>query len=204
MGLKTFGLMAVDWEERVNIERLRQERLARVKNALKKSEIGALLCFDMNNIRYITATHIGTWAMDKLVRFSLLPQDDEPILWDFGSAARHHQIYCPWLGERSRAGISTLRGATNPSSGLAEDVAKKIKLELEMRNLHNEPVAVDVIEMPVLFALQAQGLNVVDGQQLMHEVRKIKTQDEITLLNTATMMVDVTDVMTVESVGETF
>ncbi len=42
MGLKTFGLMAVDWEERVNIERLRQERLRRVKNALKKSEIGAL------------------------------------------------------------------------------------------------------------------------------------------------------------------
>ena len=190
MGLKTFGLMAVDWEERVNIERLRQERLARVKIALKQSEMGALLCFDMNNIRYITATHIGTWAMDKLVRFSLLPQDDEPILWDFGSAARHHQIYCPWLGERSRAGISTLRGATHPGSGLAEDVAKKIKLELEMRNLQNEPVGVDVIEIPVLFALQAQGIKVVDGQQLMHQVRKIKTQDEITLLNTATMMVD--------------
>ncbi len=56
--------------------------------------------------------------------------------------------------------------------------------------MHNEPVGVDVIEMPVLFALQAQGIKVVDGQQLMHEVRKIKTQDEITLLNTATMMVD--------------
>jgi len=190
MGLKTFGLMGVDWEERVNLERLRQERLKRIKAALKKSEMGALLCFDMNNVRYITATHIGTWAMDKLVRFSLLPQDDEPIMWDFGSAARHHQIYCPWLGERSRAGISTLRGATHPGSGLAEDVAKKIKLELEKRKLHNEPVGVDVIEMPVLFALQAQGLKVVDGQQLMHEVRKIKTQDEITLLNTATMMVD--------------
>ncbi len=190
MGLKTFGLMGVDWEERVNLERLRQERLKRIKAALKKSEMGSLLCFDMNNIRYITATHIGTWAMDKLVRFSLLPQDDEPIMWDFGSAARHHQIYCPWLAERSRAGISTLRGATHPGSGLAEDVAKKIKLELEKRKLHNEPVGVDVIELPVLFALQAQGLKVVDGQQLMHEVRKIKTQDEITLLNTACMMVD--------------
>jgi Xaa-Pro aminopeptidase len=182
--------MGVDWEERVNIERLRQERLTRVKEALKKSEMGALLCFDMNNIRYITATHIGTWAMDKLVRYSLLPQDDEPIIWDFGSAARHHQIYCPWLGERSRAGISTLRGATHPASGLAEDVAKKIKLELEKRKLQNEPVGVDVIELPVLFALQAQGIKVVDGQQLMHNVRKIKTRDEITLLNTACMMVD--------------
>jgi Xaa-Pro aminopeptidase len=190
MGLKTFGLMGVDWEERVNLERLRQDRLNRIKAALKKSEMGALLCFDMNNIRYITATHIGTWAMDKLVRFSLLPQDDEPIVWDFGSAARHHQIYCPWLAERSRAGISTLRGATHPGSGLAEDVAKKIKLELEKRKLLSEPVGVDVIELPVLFALQAQGIKVVDGQQLMHEVRKIKTQDEITLLNTACMMVD--------------
>jgi Xaa-Pro aminopeptidase len=190
MALKTFGLMDVDWEQRVNIDRLRRERLDRIKVALKKSELGALLCFDMNNIRYITATHIGTWAMDKLVRFSLLPQEDEPILWDFGSAARHHQIYCPWLGERSRAGISTLRGATNPDSALASDVAKKIKLELEKRHLQNDPIGVDVIEMPVLFALQAEGIKVVDGQQLMHEVRKIKTQDEITLLNTACMMVD--------------
>ncbi|HEY1235297.1 MAG TPA: Xaa-Pro peptidase family protein [Candidatus Binatia bacterium] len=190
MGLKTYGLMAVDWEERVNVDRLRRERLDRIKVALKKSELGALLCFDMNNIRYITATHIGTWAMDKLVRFSLLPQDDEPILWDFGSAARHHQIYCPWLGERSRAGISTLRGATNPGSALATDVAKKIKRELEKRHLQNQPVGVDIIEMPVLFALQAEGIKVIDGQQLMHEVRKVKTRDEITLLNTACMMVD--------------
>ncbi len=76
-----------------------------------KSELGALLCFDMNNIRYITATHIGTWAIDKLIRFCLLTRDGEPIMWDFGSAARHHKIYNPWLGEdRSRAGISTLRG----------------------------------------------------------------------------------------------
>src|SRR5919106_2904764 len=190
MALKTFGLMGVDWEERVNLERLRQDRLNRIKSALKKSEMGALLCFDMNNIRYITATHIGTWAMDKLVRFSLLPQDDEPIIWDFGSAARHHQIYCPWIAERSRAGISTLRGATHPASGLADDVAKKIRVELEQRRLLNDPVGVDVIELPVLFALQAQGIKVVDGQQLMHQVRKIKTQDEITLLNTACMMVD--------------
>jgi Xaa-Pro aminopeptidase len=190
MGLKTFGLMQVDWEARVDLERLRRDRLARVKSALKKSAMGALLCFDMNNIRYITATHIGTWAMDKLVRFTLLPQDDEPIIWDFGSAARHHQIYCPWIGERSRAGISTLRGATSPAAGLAEDVAKKILTELKTRKLEKEPLGVDVVELPVLFALQAQGIKVVDCQQLMHNVRKIKTQDEISLLNTACMMVD--------------
>ena len=187
MGLRTYGLMAVDWEERVNMERLRSERLARVKRLLKHSELGALLCFDMNNIRYITATHIGTWAMDKLVRFTLLAQDDEPILWDFGSAARHHALYCPWLGERSRAGISTLRGAYPDR---AKDVARKIRVELEARGLLKEPLGVDVIELPVLFALQAEGIRVVDGQGLMQEVRKIKTLDEITCLTTACMMVD--------------
>src|SRR5574341_2332101 len=131
MSLKTYGSMAVDWEERVDFDRLRRERLARVKSLLKQSDMGALLCFDMNNVRYITATHIGTWAQDKVNRFTLLPQDDEPILWDFGSAARHHQLYCPWLGERSRAGISLLRGALSPESGQAEDVARKIRIELE-------------------------------------------------------------------------
>lgn len=190
MAIKSYGLMTVDWEERVNVERLRTERLTRIKRLLKESELGALLCFDMNNVRYITATHLGTWAMDKLARFTLLPQDDDPILWDFGSAARHHQMYCPWLGERSRAGISTQRGAMLPAAGRAEAVAQKIRVELEERGLMGQPVGVDEIELPVLFALQKEGIQVVDGQQLMQQARLIKTQDEITLLTTACMMVD--------------
>ena len=152
--------------------------------------MGALLCFDMNNVRYLTATHIGTWAQDKISRFALLAQNDEPILWDFGSAARHHQQNCPWLGDRSRAGIPLLRGAMSPEMGRAEDVAKKIKTELEMRGLHNEPVGIDIVEPPILFALQKLGITVIDGQQLMSDIREIKTQDEILLLNHSAMMVD--------------
>ncbi len=106
MALKTYGSMAVDWEKRIDFDRLRRERLARAKALLAKSEMGALLCFDMNNVRYITATHIGTWAQDKNSRFTLLPQNDEPILWDFGSAAKHHQLNCPWLGETLACGNS--------------------------------------------------------------------------------------------------
>ena len=190
MGLKTSGRMAVDWEERVNFDRLRRERLERATNELAVSELGALLCFDMNNIRYITATQIGTWAYDKLIRFALLPRGDEPILWDFGSAARHHQLYCPWLGERSRAGLSTFRGSIAPEAGRAEDVARKIKAELELRGLLGEPVGIDIVEPPVMFALQAAGIKVVDGQQVMQRARMIKTQDEITLLNQSCAMVD--------------
>jgi Xaa-Pro aminopeptidase len=191
MGIHTYGTMAVDWEERIRFDRLRDERLARIKQLLAESDIAALLCFDMTNVRYITATHIGTWAQDKLNRFCLLPQGDEPIMWDFGSAARHHQLYNPWLDAgRSRAGISTMRGAMAPEAGRAEDVAEKIRAELAERDLLSEPVGIDAIEPPVLFALQAAGVNVVDGQQLLQQARVIKSQDEITLLNAACMMVD--------------
>jgi Xaa-Pro aminopeptidase len=188
MALHSYGTNVVDWEQRADVDRLRRERLARAKVFLEQSELGALLCFDMANIRYITATHIGTWAMDKLNRFCLLPRGGEPIMWDFGSAARHHKLYNPWLGEeRSRPGISTLRGSVK---GRAESVAAKIRAELEEYDLMGAPLGVDMIELPVLFALQAEGIEVVDCQALMQDVRKIKTPDEITLLNTACAMVD--------------
>src|SRR5246127_4225572 len=91
MGLKTHGTMAVDWENRIDFERLRRERLQKAKDLLAQSSMGSLLCFDMNNLRYLTSTHIGTWAQDKANRFTLLPQNEQPILWDFGSAARSEE-----------------------------------------------------------------------------------------------------------------
>src|SRR6476660_706426 len=166
MAIRTYGPNAVDWEARVDMDRLRTDRLQRLRQHLDASELGALLTFDFSNIRYMTATHIGTWAMDKLIRFALLPRGGEPVIWDFGSAAKHHQLYNPWLdgAKRARAGVSTLRGAFNPDAGIADDVANKVYAELAEYGLTGEPVGVDIIEMPVLQALSARGLQVVDGQ----------------------------------------
>jgi len=209
----TTGMNAVDWEARVDMDRLRWDRLGRLKAELERSDLGALLAFDFSNIRYMTATHIGTWAMDKLIRFSLLTRQSDPISWDFGSAARHHAMYNPWLdvttaeldadpdapheGARrprlergARAGISTLRGAFTPDAGIAEELARKIKRELEKFGVADQPLGVDVIELPVLFALQQLGIEVVDGQQVFMEARRIKTSDEIRLLTQAASMVD--------------
>ncbi len=192
MSIRTFGTNAVDWEERIDLARLRDERLAKLRATLEASELGALLTFDFANIRYMTATHIGTWAMDKLIRFAVLPRGGEPVLWDFGSAAKHHQLFNPWLDgeDRARAGISTLRGAFNPAAGIAEDVAKKVATVLREHDLADAPIGVDLVEMPILAALQAEGLTVVDGQQVFLQARKIKTVDEIALLTQACSMVD--------------
>ena len=192
MAIRTYGANAVDWEQRIDLDRLRRERLERLTGMLERSELGALLSFDFSNIRYMTSTHIGTWAMDKLIRFALLPRGGEPIVWDFGSAARHHQLFNPWLDgtKRARAGISTLRGAMHPHAGVAETLARNVARELADRGLTGAPLGVDVIEMPVLAALRAEGLDVVDGQQLFMEARRIKTPDEIALLAHACAMVD--------------
>lgn len=195
MGIATYGASSPDWEQRIDVGALRDERLTRLSARLAESELGALLSFDFANIRYMTSTHIGTWAMDKLIRFALLPRDAQPIIWDFGSAARHHQLYNPWLDNedgtsRSRAGISTLRGAFHPDADIAGEVARKIKAELDLRGLAGAPLGVDVIEPPVLFALQAAGITVVDGQQVFLEARRIKTREEIALLTQACSMVD--------------
>jgi Xaa-Pro aminopeptidase len=192
MAIRTYGANAVDWEQRIDLDRLRRERLERLSGMLERSELGAVLSFDFANIRYMTSTHIGTWAMDKLIRFALLPRGGEPIVWDFGSAARHHQLFNPWLDgtKRARAGISTLRGAMHPDAGVAETLAGNVARELADQGLTGAPLGVDVIEMPVLAALRAEGLDVVDGQQLFMEARRIKTPDEIALLTHACAMVD--------------
>jgi Xaa-Pro dipeptidase len=185
------GSMTVDWEERVDPDRLRSYRFGRARDALAASELGALLLFDFNNIRYVTSTHIGEWARDKMTRFALLTRGGQPHLWDFGSAAKHHRLYCPWLPpENIRGGMIGLRGAVAPDAGLFTRAAREIAEILAAEGVSDMPVGVDIVEPPMLAALQDLGIDVRDGQQTMLDAREVKSRDEITLLNTACAMVD--------------
>jgi Xaa-Pro aminopeptidase len=189
--LPALGTMGVDFEERVDYRRLHKYRIGRVRQALENSELGALITFDVNNIRYITSTKIGEWERDKLSRWALLTRGGEPILWDFGSAAVHHKLFCPWLEpENMRAGLVGLRGTVHPDFGLMERHAKEIYGLLKEAGVEKMPIGIDIIEPPMMFQLQKVGLKIVDGQQTMLEAREIKNVDEIALLNRAAAMVD--------------
>ncbi|MFM1916884.1 MAG: hypothetical protein RJB01_399 [Actinomycetota bacterium] len=185
------GIIGVDWEERVDFERLRSYRIARAKEALANSELGALLVFESSNIRYLTATHIGTWGYNKTERWALLTRTGEPWVWDFGSAAKNHRMYSPWLiPEHSRGGNNGLQGAISPTSGLPRGTAQEIAAILKEEGVAGMPLGVDVIEMPMLRELEAAGIMVQDGQQVMLDARQIKNKDEILLLSQAAAMVD--------------
>ena len=156
--------LGTDWEQRVDFSRLRSERSNKVRTALDHSDIGSLILFDMNNIRYTTATHIGNWARDKLFRCCLVMRGADPILWDIGSAARTHQMFAPWNDKANwRAGISSWRGSIPEEVGVERGNARRLAGILRDHGLAGEPVGVDVVELPVLRALEAEGLHIVDG-----------------------------------------
>jgi Xaa-Pro aminopeptidase len=185
------GTMGVDYEQRVDFHRLRDYRLNRALQALEASECGAFLLFDFYNIRYTTQTWIGGALGDKMSRYALLMPDGKPHIWDFGSAAKHHRLFSPWIHDgHSHAGMLGLRGAIHPEVGLMKEAVTMIKGMLTDAGVADDPIGVDIVEPAFLFEMQAQGLKVVDIQQHMLDARAIKSADEIMLLSQAAAMVD--------------
>jgi Xaa-Pro aminopeptidase len=192
MPIASLGATAgVDWEQRIDFPRLRSERLARAQAALRESDLGALLLFDPNNIRYVTSTHIGEWARDKNARFALLFREAPPVLWDFGSAARHHKLYAPWLPESSwRAGVTSMRGAMPQETGVPDAMVANVVHELREHDVLGEPLGIDMSDMVTLDALHRAGVATTDAQRVMLKARKNKTEDEKALLSHAAACVD--------------
>ena len=165
------GILTVDWEERVDYGRLRDYR--------------------QSNVRYLSSTHIGTWGYNKTERWVLLTRTGTPWIWDFGSKAANHRLYSPWLdSSQVRGGNTGLQGAISPDSGLPADAAAEIAAVLRDEGVDDMPLGVDVTELPLLRSLEAEGIDVRDGQQGMLDAREIKNQDEIMLLSQAAAMVD--------------
>ena len=185
------GKTNVDFEERVDFRRLHRYRVSRAQQALADSDLGALLCFDNNNIRYLTSSVIGEWSRDKICRYALFTGNANPYLWDFGSAAAHHRLYATWLKQdHCRAGMLGLRGSVPEDANLFKRAAEEIRDLLKVEGVADMPLGVDIVEPPMLFALQAVGLEIRDGQQVFLDARQIKSMDEIVLLNQSAGMVD--------------
>jgi Xaa-Pro aminopeptidase len=183
-----YGTMGVDFEERVNFDRLRKERLEKAKAALKASGLGSLVCYDFDNIRYITGTTIGEWCRNKMNRYCILPIDGEPLLFDPATPAK--KISCPWIADRVFPAVGSMRGAIPPETGSVEKVAQDILKWLKKYGVEEKPVGMDIADIPLVRALEKKSLEIVDGQEVMLEARIIKTKDEIELLKVAAAMVD--------------
>ena len=184
----TWGTMSKDWEAGVDFGKLQRDRLERAQQAVSDAGFGAFLCFNFDNIRYITSTHIGEWGRDKFDRYALCPADSAPFLWDPAPPAKRKSS--PWLGNRVDAPVSTMQGALPPDQGIQDVFARQIKEKMVELGIDGQPLGIDVMELPMLRALEAEGVDVVDGQQALMDAREVKTEEEIELLKQAAAMVD--------------
>lgn len=107
-----WGQQAKDWEQGIDYSRMSKEQLARAQAAIKFAGLGAVLCFNFDNIRYVTSTHIGEWARDKFFRYALCPAEGKPFLWDPAPPAK--RLSSPWIRDNVAAPITTMQGAIPP------------------------------------------------------------------------------------------
>ena len=186
----SYGTQAKDWEGGGDYHRLRRERLQRAQSAIRAAGLGAVVCFNFDNIRYLTGTHIGEWARDKFMRYALCGTEGPALLWDPAAPAK--RVSSAWIAEHVAAPISTMQGGLPPWLNVQDDFARQIKKTLVDLGIEGAPVGIDIMELPMLRALEAAGIEVVDGQQAMLDAREVKTPDEIELLKLAAAMVDAT------------
>ena len=195
----TWGTMAKDWEIGIDFQRLKRERLQNAQAAIRAAGLGGVLCFTFDNIRYVTGTHIGEWARDKFDRYALVGTEGAPFLWDPAPPAKRKSA--PWLDGRVAAPISTLQGAIPPSFGVQHEFARQVKKQMVELGIANGALGIDLMELDMMRALEAEGIEVVDGQQAMLDAREVKTADEIELLKQAAAMVDGTYMDIAKAIG---
>ena len=185
----SWGTMAKDWEKGIDYDRLFKDRLSRAQNAIRHAGLGAVLAFNFDNIRYLTGTHIGEWARDKFMRYALCPVRARRCC----GTRRRRPSGSPRLGSpttsrrRSRPCRAACRRISHADRLRAPDQARADPLGVD-----KEPIGIDLMELPMLRALEKEGIEVVDGQQALLDAREVKTADEIELLKLACAMVDAT------------
>ena len=189
----TLGMMATDVEQRIDFAAMRDYRLQRAREQMERYDLGALLCFDLDNIRYITSTTLNEWTRGKYFRWCVLPRDGDPILYEVGTAAVVKRELCPWLKpENIRVSTPWHRGANVTAVnlemvGLAVSEVKQIMAEHKVAHL---PVAVDESDRYLTDALEAADLRIANGYDAMFDARAIKSPDELKIIEISASLVD--------------
>jgi len=79
---RLYSQTGVDWQQRVDFDRLHKERLARVREQMEAHDVGALVLFAGANIRYVTGSYQGNWKYNINIRYAVVPNNGEPILFE--------------------------------------------------------------------------------------------------------------------------
>lgn len=184
------GFQGIDWESNIDYARMRKERLERARKSMVDYGLSALVCYDFDNIRYITGTHVGEWNRNKMNRYCILfPDVEEPFLFDPACPSKRKRV--DWLAnDHIMPAVGSMRGGIPPEVGMVEQVVDQVYGYLDQHGATKGKIGMDIVDIPLVRGFEAKGLEIVDGQQAMLDARIIKTEDEIQLLKQSAAMVD--------------
>src|ERR671935_586453 len=181
MGTATFGIAGLDWQQRVNWERLKKYRTERAREHMKKHGLGAMLCMYDENVRYLTGTLTPGWNRLKPgLRYALLCGDAAPVLFEQGDLGFQIERHSPWIPkENVRYSYAWIKGAAGPAS---QQQVKKftdaILQEMKRYGVAGQKLGVDFIDINMINIFKDKKINWVDGMTPMMEARAVKNQDE--------------------------
>ncbi|MBA7682031.1 Methionine aminopeptidase 1 [subsurface metagenome] len=184
-----WGEGGVDWDERINFARMREERLAKAKAAMQKNGVAACILARPENIRYVTST-VSVDFLDQL-RYAVAFAEHVHILYQMPPGKLFG--VCPWIKpENVRNAIQWGNESCGPAATweMAKKFAAAIKQDMKERGLEKEKLGVDKLDEPAHQALKEAGIETIDIMPVMLEARAIKTEDEINCLKMVVSIVE--------------
>lgn len=178
----SFGLVGTDWQQRIHWNRLREYRLDRAREAMKRAGLGSMLVMYDENVRYVTSTVTPGWCRLKPgLRYALLCEGADPVLFEQGDIGTQINRHCPWIpGDNVRYAYSWIKGAVG---GAAEQQVAKftraILDEMKKYGVEKAPLGVDFIDLNMIRSFDAHGIQWTDGMSPMVSARAIKNEDEL-------------------------
>ena len=85
---RVYSQTGADWQHRVDFDRLRKDRLQRLRDQMSARDLGALVLFAGANIRYVTGSYQGNWKYNINIRYVVVPQGGEPVLFETAGSDR--------------------------------------------------------------------------------------------------------------------
>ncbi|MDE3028942.1 MAG: aminopeptidase P family protein [Paracoccaceae bacterium] len=178
-----------EWEEAgltlPDLARMRDFRWRRLVGGINARDWGGVLLFDPLNIRYATdSTNMQLWNSHNPFRALLVCADGYMVIWDYKQSP-FLSTFNPLVREQ-RSGADFFYF---DSGDRAADVARKFAAEVkDLIRLHggsNPRLGVDKIMLHGFRALEAQGFEVMEGEELTEKARAIKGRDEIAAMRCA-------------------
>lgn len=168
-----------------NLAAMREHRWKRLIQHIVAREYGALLVFDPLNIRYATdTTNMQLWNTHNPFRALLLCADGYMVLWDYKNAP-FLAGYNPLVRE-VRSGADLFYFDRGDKIDLAADVfSNEVRELVQAHGGGNMRLAVDKIMLHGLRALEAQGFEIMQGEELCEKSRAVKGADEILAMRCA-------------------